>query len=128
MDKPFLSSNYMKKKSPIKGASVRMTRGKANTKFSGFGSKVQNIPKYSPVGGEEDTKKGLKLVVYNLRVSVKSRMNLISKVEQLIYDFKVGKGLTAGQEDEAGLQSQGHLFRRVLPQLYPSCLEEEILS
>lgn len=91
MEKPFLSSNYMKKmKSPTKAASIRVNRGKMNNKFPGFGNapSPQTRPfARSSVG--ETSKRGNKLVVYNLRVKVKKVAGQADKAEQLVYDFKV---------------------------------------
>jgi hypothetical protein len=92
LEKPFLSSNYMKKqiKSPIKGASIRMNRAKINNKFSGFNNKIsRNIQKFNLSENQNDQKKGYKLVIYNLKISVKTIINQINKIEQLVYDFKV---------------------------------------
>jgi hypothetical protein len=93
MEKPFLSSNYMKKqiKSPIKGGiNIRMNRGKINSKFAGFNSKMTgNHQNFFSADSSNTNQKGYKLVIYNLRVSVKTLVNQINKVEQLVYDFKV---------------------------------------
>lgn len=77
-------------KSPSKGASIRINRGKIAKKFSGFGGTVnQQMRPFTQTISNEEPKKGNKLVIYNLRVKVKTVTNHANKLEQLVYDFKV---------------------------------------
>ena len=78
-----MASNYLKKK----GVQNSISGGKEAPKFIGFNSRGVTAVPFTPT--EEETP-GFRLDILTLAISVKTSVNHISKLEQLVYDFKVG--------------------------------------